>query len=73
MLVLVFHEEVEIIKEAFDRFKFGARMLEPIIDGFYNVHIPHNRIHIYLLSEGLAEENVKKKKRLKWIRYERKH
>jgi hypothetical protein len=28
---------------------------------------------MYLLSEGLAEENVKKKKRRKWVRYERKH
>jgi transposase InsO family protein len=28
---------------------------------------------MYLLSEGLAKENVKKKKRRKWIRYERKH
>jgi hypothetical protein len=36
-------------------------------------HIPHNRIHKYLLSEGLAKENVKKKKRCKWIRYEKKH
>ena len=66
-------EEVRIIIEAFDRFKFGARMLEPIIEGYYNIHIPHNRIHRYLLSEGLAKENVKKKKRRKWIRYERKH
>ena len=66
-------EEVEIINIAFDRFKFGARMLEPIIEGFYNIHIPHNRIHMCLLSEGLAEQNVKKKKRRKWIRYERKH
>ncbi|HUW68420.1 MAG TPA: hypothetical protein VMW20_10355 [Candidatus Nanoarchaeia archaeon] len=66
-------EEVEIINKAFDRFKFGAIMLEPIIEGFYNIHIPHNRIHMYLLSEGLAEQNVKKKKRCKWIRYERKH
>ncbi len=39
------HEESEIIKKAFDRYKFGARMLEPIIEGFYNMHIPHNRLH----------------------------
>ncbi|MBE0524423.1 MAG: helix-turn-helix domain-containing protein [Methanosarcinales archaeon] len=50
----VIPEEVEIIKEAFNRFKFGARMLEPIIEGLYNIHIPHNRIHMYLLSESLA-------------------
>jgi putative transposase len=34
-------DEVEIINKAFYRFKFGARMLEPIIEGFYNIHIPH--------------------------------
>jgi putative transposase len=47
-------------------------MLEPIIEGFYNIYIPHNRIHMYLFSEGLAEESVKKKKKRKWVRYERK-
>lgn len=65
--------ESEIIKKAFDRFKFGARMLEPVIDGIYNIHIPHNRLHIHMLREGLAVENEKKKKRRKWVRYERQH
>ena len=66
-------KEEEIISIAFDRYKFGARMLEKILDGFYEMHIPHNRIHKYLLSEGLAKEEQSKKKRRKWIRYERKH
>jgi len=66
-------EEAEIVKKAFNRFKFGARMLERIIEGFYHIHIPHNRIHKYLLSEGLAKEEKKKKKRRKWVRYERKY
>jgi transposase len=66
-------DEVEIINKTFDRFKFGARMLEPFIEGFYNIHIPHNRIHMCLLSEGPAEQNVRRKKRRKWIRYERKN
>ncbi len=48
-------------------------MLEPIIEGFYNIHILHNRIHMYFLSEGLAKKEEKKKKRRKWVRYERKH
>ncbi len=65
--------EMEIVKIAFERYKFGAAMLEPIIDGFYEMHIPHNRIHKILLSEGLAKEEESKKKRRKWIRYERKH
>lgn len=66
-------KEVEIVKIAFERYKFGADMLEDIIDGFYEMHIPHNRIHAILLSEGLAKEEKAKKKRRKWIRYERKH
>jgi len=40
----------KIIKKAFHRFKFGARMLEPVIDGIYN--IPHDRLHMHMLSEG---------------------
>jgi putative transposase len=65
--------EAEIIKHAFDCYKFGARMLEPVLNGFYNIHVPHNRLHTHMLSEGLAIENEKKKKRRKWVRYERKH
>ncbi len=38
-------DEAEAIKQAFDRYKFGARMLEPFIKGFYNIHVPHNRLH----------------------------
>lgn len=66
-------EESEIIKKAFNRFKFGARMLEPVIEGIYNIHIPHNRLHMHMLSEHLAIEDDRKKKRRKWVRYERKH
>ncbi len=32
--------ESEVIKKAFDRFKSQARMLEPVIDSIYNIHIP---------------------------------
>lgn len=28
---------------------------------------------MYLKAEGLAQENLKKQKRQKWVRYERKH
>jgi putative transposase len=62
-------EESDIIKKAFHRFKFGARMLEQVIDGTYNIHIPHNRLHMHMLSEGLAIEEERKKKRRKWVRY----
>lgn len=70
---MITEDEGQMIKEAKLRYKFGARLLEPIIERDYEVHIPHNKIHRYLLQEGLAKENPKKKKRRKWIRYERKH
>ena len=66
-------KEAQIIKEAHLRFGFGARMLEVIIKKMYNVTIPHNRIHMYLLTQGLSVQDPKKQKRRKWIRYERKH
>lgn len=65
--------EAEIIIEAYKQYKFGARMLETIIIESYNMHIPDNRIHMHLLSEGLAREEERKKKRRKWVRYEREH
>ncbi len=66
--------EKEIIKEAKKKYKLGARRLEKIIDQVYGVHIPHNRIHRYLLEEGLAGEEPKKKRRRKpYVRYEREH
>jgi hypothetical protein len=39
----------------------------------YNIHIPHNRINMYMLSEGISRDEERKKKRRKWVRYERKH
>ena len=66
-------EEREIIKEAKEKYKLGARRLEPIIERDNGIHIPHNKIPRCLLKEGLAKENPNKKNRRKWIRYERKH
>ncbi len=65
--------ERRIVLEAKKKYKLGARRLEPIIERDYGMHIPHNRIHRILLELGLAEENPKKKKRRRWIRYEREH
>ena len=66
-------KEAEIIREAHDRYRFGARMLEPVIRKQYKICISHNRIHMYLKEQGLAQEDEKKQKRRKWVRYERKH
>lgn len=65
--------EENIVKEAYLKYRFGARMLEPIIRKKWHVMISHNRIHKYLLKLGYAGENEKKKKRRRWVRYEREH
>jgi putative transposase len=65
--------EAEIVKDAYQRYKFGARMLERIIRKVYKVNISHNRIHMYLLAADLAGIEPNKQKRRKWVRYERKH
>ncbi len=66
-------EEEKVIKEAYKEYRFGARMLELIVRKRWHVLISHNRIHKYLLMLNYAKENVNKKKRRRWIRYERKH
>ncbi len=66
-------EEKEIIMEAYEKYKFGARLLERILDERYGVHIPHNKIHEFLKEKGIAQENKNKQKKRKWVRYERKY
>jgi len=66
-------EESTTIDQAYQRFRYGARMLEILIDKGYGIHIPHNRIHGYLMERGLARAESSKRKQRKWVRYERKH
>ena len=66
-------EEERVVKEAYEKYRFGARMLELIIRKEWHVVISHNRIHKYLLKLGYAGENERKKKRRRWVRYERDH
>ncbi len=65
--------EIEVIRAAHARYRFGARMLETVIRKQFKICISHNRIHMYLKAADLAQENLKKQKRRKWFRYERKH
>ena len=48
-------------------------MLLTIIETGTGIHIPHNTIHRMLVSNGLASEEKEKKRRRRWIRYEREH
>jgi len=66
-------QESEIVQEAHARYRFGARMLEVVIRKQYKIRISHNRIHMYLKHQGRAQDDEKKQKRRKWVRYERKH
>jgi putative transposase len=66
-------KEAEVIRAAHARYRFEARMLETVIRKQFKICISHNRIHMYLKAEGLAQEDEKKQKCRKWIRYERKH
>ncbi len=61
-------KEAQIIRAAHARYRFGARMLEPVIRKQYKTCISHNRIHMYLKAQGLAQEDEKKQKRRKWVR-----
>jgi putative transposase len=66
-------EESGVIETAFERFRYGARMLEMLIWKDFTVSISHNRIHRYLMDRGLAKAERSKRKQRKWVRYERKH
>lgn len=66
-------KEAGVIDEAYAFYRFGARMLEPVVRKVFKTRISHNRIHMYLKAAGLANEDASKKKRRKWVRYERKH
>lgn len=66
--------EVKMVKEAYEKYRVTADMLEKLIERDYSTHIPHNRIHKILLSLGYAKQKHKKDKRKKdWIRYQRRH
>ena len=65
--------EAQIVMAACEKYRFGARMLEYVVRKQYKTLISHNRIHMYLKSQGLACEDKKKQRRRKWVRYEREH
>lgn len=66
-------KEAKVIGEAYALYRFGARMLEPVVRKVFKIRISHNRIHMYLKAAGLAHDDPNKKKQRKWVRYERKH
>jgi putative transposase len=59
--------------KGFSEYKVNALALEKVIRRVHKVHIPHNRIHRVLKEHDKAFDEPAKKKRRKWVRYERKH
>ena len=63
----------QIILQAYSKYKLSPVPLENLIERDYGIYIPHNTIYKVSLKHSLVEENMKKKKRRKWVRYEREH
>ena len=60
----------KFVMEAYQKYRFSASLLEPIILRDYGVHIPHNKIHEIMIINKLAKprdsEIVRKKKILSY-------
>ncbi|MEW6035488.1 MAG: integrase core domain-containing protein, partial [Candidatus Micrarchaeota archaeon] len=65
-------DEIDIVSGIGKATGYGAVMIERIL-AENGVRMPHNRIHRILRAQGLAQEQPKKSRRRKWVRYERRH
>lgn len=65
--------EESLILACFDECYLGAVGLETYIENTRGIHIPHNKIHSYLLATHNASECARKKRQRKYCRYERNH
>ena len=66
--------EIDIVREAYEKYRVSADTLERVIKRDYGKHIAHNRIHKILILLGYAKPKEKKDiRKKKWKRYERKH
>ncbi len=67
-------EERHLVRESYERYRLSADALELLIYRDAGKHIPHNHIHNILLEIGCAETGKPGvKRKIKWIRYERRH
>ena len=70
---LVSIEERALILETRQEYPLsGAIAIEKILDS-KGIHIGHNRIHRILKEDGFAQDDPRKQRRRKWIRYERRY
>lgn len=71
---LVEEWEINMVKEAYTKYRVSASTLERIIERDYGKHISHRKVHEILLRLGFAKKKAKKDIRKKaWIRYQRRH
>jgi putative transposase len=65
---------IQMVKQAYEKYRVSASTLEKVIDRDYSIHLSHRKIHEILLNLGYAKKKDKKDVRKKdWIRYERRH
>ena len=62
-----------ILKAAEDSKLDGALTLRLYIKRYYGITIPRNKLHNFLLEQGISKPDQKKQKQRKYCRYERKH
>ena len=66
--------ELQMVKQAYDKYRVSASTLEKLIERDFQFHLPHRHIHNILLMLGYSVSKNKIDKRKKdWIRYERRH
>ncbi|MBE8540507.1 IS481 family transposase [Geoglobus acetivorans] len=70
---LIPKETEQIILQAYQKYKLSPVPLEKLIERDHSIHIPHNTIYRIMLKHNLVVENMNKKKRRKWVRFERTH
>ena len=62
--------EINSVREVKENYGFGAVNIEGVLSE-KGINISHNRIHRILIDLNLANNEPKKQKRRKWIRFER--
>jgi len=66
--------EINMVKQAYEKYRVSASTLEKLIERDHKKHISHRRIHKILLDLRYAKKKDKRDIRKKeWIRYERRH
>ena len=66
-------EQKEVIEKAYNESFLGASLLRHHIKRYYNMTLPKNKIHQYLLKKNFSKPDPNKQKKRKRCRYERTH